>query len=440
MSARSTAIVALIIGIAACPRPSSAAACRAAVLSGTFAGRQLACHAAVVGTANPVDGACLADAVTRFEARAGCVAPEAVAGLRTAAEEFVGEVSAAIAGSATPATRSCAVQKLRLMGRAARGALRCQQRALNRTAYAIGTCRRRGAEVLPARWAALGAIPDCATDDLALHASDLDGFARDAAEVFSVDPSPYVGTYDVTFVFDPPRHPSFAAPLGRVTVGPDGELLLNVDFNLYDGLSVQGWLSNDEVYFGESSASYVHGGDVFFFTVGQLGLSQTGGEVRIVGSAEILNFLGNGHATVTFTMTRPSSGTPASLGGAYVVGFDGGPSGCLCSSASTLDLTVSPDGTATSTPATDALPDDTVLGTFTAGTCSVSPGAVVRCRLPYDPVAETGSTASCAQSAGGTCPIYLQGALPVPADPTGRGELAVGGFLPLVRGIFTVTR
>jgi hypothetical protein len=281
----------------------------------------------------------------------------------------------------------------------------------------------------------------CANDDLDDRKRDLRRFVDDGvAGVFAVDASPYVGTYDVTFSYDPP--PGFGSgthPVAEVTVWPDGRLLLIVYFTMNDGLSVLGWLSDDEIYFGESSAASFQG-DIVFDAVGQLAVSRTG-DIRIVGSAEIRDFFGGVARTVTFTLTRPTSGTPSSLGGAYIVGFEDGPSGCFCSSASTLDLTVPADGFGTSAPATDALPDDTVLGTLRAGTCLVSPGGVVRCNTSYDPIAETGAVADCAQRAGGACPAFLQGGLLPVSNPDARGVVSVGdGISPVAWGFFTVTR
>jgi hypothetical protein len=445
MNARTTAtIVAALVGIAASGLGPSgaAAACRAGVLSATLAARQLGCHAAVVATPRPVDEACLAAAATDFETGAGCVAPDAIDRLRTAAQTFVAEVSAVVAGSATPAGRRCAVKKLRVLGRAARGALRCQQQALGRVAFPIGSCRERAAEALTASWAALERFADCPTDDLELHERDLRDFVVDVGAEFAVDASPYVGTYDVEF-FDPgPFEPGDRrVGMGAATVMSDGKLRLEVYLNGYYELYVEGWLSDDEVYIGESFAAFASGDAVAPGVVGQLAVSRTD-DVHIVGSAEVRDDADNPIGTVRFILTRPISGTPSALGGAWLFGFEDGPSGCSCSSVSTLDLTVPADGFATSAPATDALPDDTVLGTFAAGSCQVSPGGVLRCRIPYDPVAETGGTAQCAQLFGGTCPIYLNGTLlPLPPDTVGRGGLFVG-FLPpsFGTGWFVVAR
>jgi hypothetical protein len=85
-------------------------------------------------------------------------------------------------------------------------------------------------------------------------------------------------------------------------------------------------------------------------------------------------------------MERPLAGMPIPWSGVYTFAFDQSPSGCECSSAATLGLTVAPDGTATLSAGVDGGPD--ALGVFDAGTCIVSPLGRVDCVGHYEPLEE----------------------------------------------------
>jgi hypothetical protein len=84
-----------------------------------------------------------------------------------------------------------------------------------------------------------------------------------------------------------------------------------------------------------------------------------------------------------FTMTRPLTGTPSALGGAYRFTFEGLSDGVVASSA-LLDLAVPASGIGATTASADETDDaGNVLGTFAPGECLVSPQGRLSCRLPY---------------------------------------------------------
>lgn len=369
----------------------------------------------------------------RFQARAACAGSQAADALRAAAELYAGDVANALASSATEATRDCAATKLRAMGRATRDALACHQRG-----RALVSCLSEARDRLADTLADAESMGPCATtNDFSALLARLDDFVDDVLRVLAPDATPYRGTYDVTFVFNPSSlGPSDGkAALGVAGVATDGRLTLNVYFDEYDQLSVSGILANGEFLI---SGYFFEGGDITMQAAGQAAATTDADSRRIGGSADIQGY---NEGTVTFTLTRPLAGTPSSLGGSYVLAFPQSPSGCGCASGAAFDLTVAADGFATSAPATDARPDTTVEGTFGTGTCLVTPGGSVRCYSPYDPVAESGTEgAYCAEIFGGTCPIILHGKLPVPPPlPTGGGVFTTGAP-PILSGTWTATR
>ena len=114
-----------------------------------------------------------------------------------------------------------------------------------------------------------------------------------------------------------------------------------------------------------------------------VGTSGTGTVELVGGTRRITATLSDYFTTLDLVLERPLEGMPIPWSGPYDFAFDPSPSGCECSSVATLALAVAPDGTATLTGGVDGHGD--ALGTFTVGSCIVSPFGQVDCVGHYEP-------------------------------------------------------
>jgi hypothetical protein len=393
---------------------------------GTRAAAKLQCHAKATWTGGSADPACLARAESRSNAAAagGCMAADEQATLAATADAFVADVVSMLTPDLTPDTRPCAAMKLGATAKAAKGKLKCHAKAVRRPIVTDSACLATEGQKLQTRWGKAEASGPCATtgDGTAIE-TKVDGFAADVLRALTPSLSALHATYDVTFTFDPYAFVSGSTALGTIGEGADGDLVLGIQFDSLNYLSVSGPIQAGG---GVALDGYfTQGGDVDHYAVGYATASDDGGEQRVAGTVDISGFAGS--ETLTFTMVRPASGTPPVFSGAYTFAFPESPSGCGCGSTASIELDVPPDGMGASMQASDIDTNGAQLGMFAAGECLVSPRGQVRCRTAYEAVDPSSPAADCRDRLGRPCPIALSGALVAdPGGVAGSGDFRLG--------------
>ncbi len=183
------------------------------------------------------------------------------------------------------------------------------------------------------------------------------------------------GVYDTAVErTDNGQHSPIAPALTSVTTGSNGSRTLNVHLSIYDGL----WLTGPTDGSTAALSGYsITGGDIVASASGSATSSHGATESRFDGTATSSPF--GGASTWSFVLTRPATGTPAELGGAWIVTFDS--SYGAFDGDMTLDLTVPADGHATTAP-TALTSGGATIYTVDAGQCLVAPAGALSCWLP----------------------------------------------------------
>lgn len=163
--------------------------------------------------------------------------------------------------------------------------------------------------------------------------------------------------------------------LASITTNPNGSRGFDLLLSIYDSLSLDGPTDGSTANLTGYS---ITGGDIFAVASGTATPSHGPTVARFDGSATSAPF--GTPSTWSFTLTRPATGTPAALGGTWVVHFAGGGFMPITGDA-ILDLTVPSDGHATTAPS-ELTSGGQTLFAIDAGTCRVAPAGALSCSLP----------------------------------------------------------
>lgn len=166
-----------------------------------------------------------------------------------------------------------------------------------------------------------------------------------------------------------------APALASIGTNLNGSRRFDLELSVYDSLSLAGPPDGSTA----SLTGYsVTGGDIVAVATGTATPAHGPTVARFDGSATSAPF--GSPSTWSFTLTRPAIGTPAALGGAWVVHFTGGGFTPIDGEA-TLDLTVPPDGHATTAPS-ELTSGGQPIFAIGAGSCRVAPAGALWCSLP----------------------------------------------------------
>jgi hypothetical protein len=189
------------------------------------------------------------------------------------------------------------------------------------------------------------------------------------ASIETVLPSDLVGTFD------------YAGALPALAVIEELPSGLNLTIEFEPGDYIQGVLELQSDGSVSASGIAVIDGDILLGAASVTGTAALLGGTTVQITGTVTSGLPGGSGA--FTMSRPLAGTPSALGGSYVFTFVGLSDGVSASNA-TLVLSIPKTGIGESTESvdeTDAAAN--VLGTFSPGSCLVSPLGKVSCVLPY---------------------------------------------------------
>jgi hypothetical protein len=392
----------------------SAQRCIAKVIaqSGRSTASALKCHEHGVRVGAGPDGLCLA----RAAALAGeCLTGYVRGAIAAAIDTFVTDAVAILAADLTSETRPCAALKLHATATAARGTLACHATAVRRGLPTDPECGAAQTEKLDHRWRKAEATGPCTdTGPSSVIEPKLAVLASDVLRALTPTPSALRGTYDVTYAWANGGGEGHA--LGTIDAGPDDALALAIEFDSLNYLSVS----------GPPTVGGAVTLDGFMIADGDIGAEASGSalasigrdEQRIDGTLDVERFSNR----LSFTLAKPTSGTPPVFSGTYDFAFPRSPSGCGCASTAAIALEVSPDGTTTSAAAIERDTNGAQVGTFAAGDCRVSPLGELRCRIHYEP--DPNSPAARCDDYN-ACWIALSGTLAA----AGSGVPGRGGFL-----------
>jgi hypothetical protein len=176
-------------------------------------------------------------------------------------------------------------------------------------------------------------------------------------------------------VYDVTPKSAWGAPIGRVRVDVERGIEISIDYDALSQARLRGGVRGDDsvALSGEDIAE----GDILRMVSGVARFEKQDGGVTMA-----VTFGGERRSPVSYTLFRPTAGTPAALGGRrrFLLEAHATPG---AGSVLELDLDLPASGVATSPAGTEHDASGTVIARTEGGQCLVTPAGGIHCLLPY---------------------------------------------------------